>query len=46
MKEVIKNGSVVDFDKSQVIRAITMKAFKQSSEPMNKELAEKNSISK
>ena len=41
MKEVIKrDGSVVDFDNNRIIRAITM-AFKQSSEPMNKELAEK-----
>ncbi|WP_410207638.1 anaerobic ribonucleoside-triphosphate reductase [Fusobacterium sp.] len=41
MKEVIKrDGNIVDFDKNRIIRAITM-AFKQSSEPTNKELAEK-----
>ena len=41
MKEVIKrDGNIVEFDKNRIIRAITM-AFKQSSEPTNKELAEK-----
>lgn len=41
MKEVIKrDGSIVDFDKNRIVRAITM-AFKQSSEPDNKGLADK-----
>lgn len=41
MKEVIKrDGSIVEFDKDRIVRAITM-AFKQSSEPLNKELANK-----
>lgn len=41
MKEVIKrDGTIVDFDKHRIVRAITL-AFKQSSEPLNTELAEK-----
>ena len=41
MKEVIKrDGSIVDFDKSRIIRAITM-AFIQNQKPVNYELIDK-----
>ncbi len=41
MKEVIKrDGTVVDFDKNRIVRAMTM-AFKQSSGIVNEELVEK-----